>query len=57
MKALFIGGTGIISSGCARLALERGIELTLLNRGQSIRPVPEGANVLTAVCRPDIYLQ
>ena len=26
MKVLFIGGTGIISSACARLALERGIE-------------------------------
>mgnify|MGYP001197283907 CR=1 FL=1 len=51
MKALFIGGTGIISSGCARLALERGIELTLLNRGQSTRPVPEGAKVLTADIR------
>lgn len=51
MKALFIGGTGIISSGCAKLALERGIELTLLNRGQSIRPVPEGARVLTADIR------
>lgn len=37
MKVLFIGGTGIISSACARLALERGIDLYLLNRGQSAR--------------------
>ena len=35
MRVLFIGGTGIISSGCAQLALERGIELFVLNRGQS----------------------
>ncbi|MFN2144493.1 MAG: SDR family oxidoreductase [Anaerolineales bacterium] len=48
MKALFIGGTGIISSGCAPLALEQGFELTLLNRGQSSRPTPEGAEVLVA---------
>ncbi len=34
MKALFIGGTGLISSAVSRLAVERGIELTLLNRGQ-----------------------
>ncbi len=46
MKALFIGGTGIISSACAPLAIERGIDLYLLNRGQSSRPVPAGAHVL-----------
>ena len=46
MKVLFIGGTGIISSACARLALERGIDLYLLNRGQSARPIPPGAKVL-----------
>ncbi|MFA5257069.1 MAG: NAD-dependent epimerase/dehydratase family protein [Opitutales bacterium] len=34
-KVLFIGGTGIISSACSRLALERGIDLYHLNRGQS----------------------
>jgi nucleoside-diphosphate-sugar epimerase len=47
MKILFIGGTGIISSACAQLALERGHELYLLNRGQTTkRPVPQGAHVL-----------
>lgn len=35
MKVLFIGGTGIISSACSALAVERGIELYHLNRGQS----------------------
>ena len=47
MKILLIGGTGIISSACAQLAIERGHELYLLNRGQTTtRPVPEGARVL-----------
>jgi len=41
MKVLFIGGTGIISSACSRLAVERGIELYHLNRGKTSRPVPE----------------
>ena len=42
MKILFIGGTGIISSACSRLAVKRGIELYHLNRGQtSYRPVPD----------------
>ena len=34
MKVLFIGGTGIISTACTQLALARGIQLTVLNRGQ-----------------------
>jgi nucleoside-diphosphate-sugar epimerase len=46
MKVLFIGGTGTISSACSRLAVKRGIELYLFNRGQTERPVPEGARVL-----------
>jgi nucleoside-diphosphate-sugar epimerase len=46
MKVLFIGGTGIISSACSELALSRGLDLFLLNRGQSSRPIPEGARVL-----------
>ena len=47
MKVLFIGGTGIISSACSKLAIERGIELYLLNRGQTTtRTVPADAQVL-----------
>ena len=33
MKVLFIGGTGLISSACTQLAVERGVDLFLLNRG------------------------
>ena len=51
MKVLFIGGTGIISSACSELALQRGIDLYLLNRGQSARPTPPGAKVLHADIR------
>jgi nucleoside-diphosphate-sugar epimerase len=47
MKVLFIGGTGIISSACSPLAIERGFDLYLLNRGQTTsRPIPAGAHVL-----------
>jgi nucleoside-diphosphate-sugar epimerase len=45
MKVLFIGGTGIISTACTRLAAERGIDLTLLRRGERGGDVP--ANVRT----------
>ena len=55
MKVLFIGGTGKISSACSQLAIERGIELYLLNRGQtSERPAPAAARILTGDIRdPD----
>jgi len=54
MKVLFIGGTGVISSACSALAIEQGIDLSLLNRGQSDRPPPEAARVITADIRnPD----
>ena len=51
MKVLFIGGTGIISSACTRLAFERGIDLTLINRGESERSIPEGVQVIHADIR------
>ena len=47
-KVLFIGGTGIISSAASALAASRGMEVTLLNRGQSRRAPAEGVEVLTA---------
>jgi nucleoside-diphosphate-sugar epimerase len=46
MKVLFIGGTGVISSAVSELAVKRGIELYLLNRGTRNEFVPEGAIVL-----------
>ncbi|MFK7802365.1 MAG: SDR family oxidoreductase [Anaerolineae bacterium] len=47
MKVLFIGGTGVISSACAELAIQQGIDLYLLNRGQtSDRPIPTAAKTL-----------
>jgi nucleoside-diphosphate-sugar epimerase len=46
MKVLFIGGTGVISSACSELAVEQGIELYLLNRGETKRKVPKEAHVL-----------
>jgi nucleoside-diphosphate-sugar epimerase len=47
MKVLFIGGTGVISSACAHLAVDQGIELSLLIRGQTTaRPIPPAATVL-----------
>jgi nucleoside-diphosphate-sugar epimerase len=47
LKVLFIGGSGTISSACSRLAVERGVDLYLLNRGStSSRPLPDEATLL-----------
>lgn len=52
MKVLFIGGTGLISTACTQLAVERGIEMFLLNRGRSrTDEIPGGVTVLTANAR------
>ena len=48
MRVLFIGGTGIISTACVQLALDRGIDITLLNRGNRPSRVPAGARAVTA---------
>jgi nucleoside-diphosphate-sugar epimerase len=46
-RVLIVGGNGIISSSVSRLAVERGFEVTLLNRGRSTtRPAIQGAEVL-----------
>jgi nucleoside-diphosphate-sugar epimerase len=51
-RVLFIGGSGIISSACSRLAVERGIDLYLLKRNTGgPRPVPDEATVLRADIR------
>ncbi len=49
MRVLFIGGTGLISSACAELAVKRGMDLTILTRAQSTKyAVPDGAHTLVA---------
>ena len=52
LKVLFIGGSGVISSACAREAVSQGIELYVLNRGQNTtRPLPDGVRALRADAR------
>lgn len=53
MKALFIGGTGLISTAVSALALERGWDLTLLNRGKHASELPAGAHSLVVDINDD----
>jgi nucleoside-diphosphate-sugar epimerase len=48
MKALFIGGTGTISTAITNLVAASGIDLTLLNRGNRAQNVPNGVSVIHA---------
>jgi nucleoside-diphosphate-sugar epimerase len=50
MRVLFIGGTGFISAAVSRMAIARGFELYLLNRGSRIAHLP-GSHGLTADIR------
>jgi nucleoside-diphosphate-sugar epimerase len=57
MRVLFIGGTGIISSGCAqRLARDPEVELSFFRRGMTDRTVPEGVRLLTGDVRDQASL-
>jgi nucleoside-diphosphate-sugar epimerase len=52
MRVLFIGGTGIISSGCARRLVQKpDVELTFMLRGNTSRSVPNGVEVVRADVR------
>ena len=48
MKLLFVGGTGIISAACTALAVQRGMDVTLLTRGRQISQLPSGVRTLIA---------
>lgn len=51
MKVLFIGGTGVISTACSQLAVEKSFDLYLLNRGETKREIPANAKFLVGDIR------
>jgi nucleoside-diphosphate-sugar epimerase len=48
---LYIGGTGTISAACVRRSVERGHDVTVLNRGSARRPLPGDVRVIEADVR------
>ncbi len=52
MKVLFIGGTGNISAAVSRMAVEKGIELHLLNRGQTKIEIPGAETIAGDIKNP-----
>ena len=58
LRVLFIGGSGVISSACSRLAVETGIELFVLNRGKTaVRPLPPEVTLLRADIREPVSVR
>jgi nucleoside-diphosphate-sugar epimerase len=51
LRVLFIGGTGNISTAATRLLGESKVDITVLNRGQSEAPLPEGVRRIRADIR------
>ena len=47
MKALFIGGTGTISTAISKKLIQEGHELYLINRGNRNDILPSGAKYIT----------
>lgn len=53
MKVLFIGGTGFISTAVSRLAIEKGFELYLLNRGLRAAEFPGSHQLIADIHNPE----
>ena len=53
MKVLFVGGTGFISTAVSRIALDQGMELYHLNRGQRQAPPPGVRQLKADAHQPD----
>lgn len=53
MKVLFIGGTGNISTPSSRLALSKGMDLFLLNRGNSNVDIEGASTIIGDINKPE----
>ena len=49
MKVLFIGGTGNISTAVAQMAVQQGVDLTLLTRGTRKQTIPGAATIRCSI--------
>jgi nucleoside-diphosphate-sugar epimerase len=58
LQVLFVGGTGTISASCARSAVARGMDVTVLNRARSeLRPLPPEVERLMGDVRDTLSLK
>jgi nucleoside-diphosphate-sugar epimerase len=57
MKALIIGGTGVISTDVVKRAITQGWDITLLNRGQRSKKIPPEAHLIECDARDESALK
>jgi uncharacterized protein YbjT (DUF2867 family) len=58
LRVLFIGGSGIISSACCQLAVQRGLDIYVLNRGATkLRPLPAEVTIMPGDVRDPSSVQ
>lgn len=48
MKILIIGGTGVLSSAVTIEAIKKGIHVTMINRGNQLKKIPNEVTLITA---------
>ena len=53
MRVLFIGGTGFISTAASSMAISRGFDLYLLNRGSRVADTPGSHTLAADIHRPE----
>ena len=53
MKILFIGGTGNISTASSKLAISKGYELYVLNRGNTLNSIKGAKTIIGDINKPD----
>ena len=51
MRLLVIGGTGVLSTAVVAEALRKGVEVTMINRGNRMERIPQGVIFIKADCR------
>jgi nucleoside-diphosphate-sugar epimerase len=49
MRVLFVGGTGMISAAASRMAVDRGFEVYLLNRGSRVARLPGSQSLIADI--------
>ena len=57
MKLLIVGGTGVLSTALVREAQARGMEVSIINRGNRKGRIPEGVELIQSDVRNSEYLR
>ena len=57
MKLLVVGGTGVLSTAVVQEALNKGLEVSVINRGNRKHLIPEGVELIQADVRNTEFIQ